>query len=134
MKIRWIKLIAGAIAAEATAILILVLVVAIFGPRNQAQAEAYAQRLGLWVGPLAGVVLSFLGALWVSRGLAGGHLLHGFLFGSIYALIDVALIVASQAPFMWLFVASDAGKFLAGIAGGWVAARVTGNNPTASGR
>jgi hypothetical protein len=123
MKIRWIKLIAGAIAAEATAILILVLVVAIFGPRNQAQAEAYAQRVGLWVGPLAGVVLSFLGALWVSRGLPGGHLLHGFLFGLIYALVDVALLVGSQAPFMWLFVASDAGKFLAGVAGGLVAAK-----------
>ena len=123
MKIRWIRLIAGAIAAEVTAILILVLIVAIFGPRDQAQAEAYAQKLGPWVGPLAGVVLSFLGALWVSRGLTSGHLLHGTLFGAIYALIDAALIVASQAPFMWLFVASDAGKFLAGVAGGFVAAR-----------
>ena len=123
MKIRWGRMILGAIAAEVTAILILVAVVAIFGPRNQAQAEVYAQRLGLWVGPLAGVVLSFLGALWVSRGLASGHLLHGFLFGLIYAMVDVALLVAGQAPFMWLFVASDGGKFLAGIAGGLVAAK-----------
>ena len=123
MKIRWIRLVAGAIAAEVLAILILVLVVAIFGPRNQAGAEAFAQRLGLWVGPLAGVVLSFLGALWVSRGLTSGRLLHGFLFGLIYALVDVALLVAGQAPFMWLFVASDGGKLLAGIAGGLVAAR-----------
>lgn len=123
MKIRWIKLIAGAIAAEVLAILILILLVAIFGPRDQAQAQAYAEKLGQWVGPLAGVVLSFLGALWVSRGLASGRLLHGFLFGLIYALVDVALLVAMQAPFMWLFVASDGGKLLAGIAGGLLAAR-----------
>jgi hypothetical protein len=123
MKIRWIRLIAGAIAAEILAILVLVVLVAIFGPKNQAEAEAYAQRLGQWVGPLAGVVLSFLGAIWVSRGLTSGRLLHGFLFGLIYALVDVALLVAMQAPFMWLFVASDGGKLLAGIAGGLVAAR-----------
>ena len=112
-----------AIAAEVTAILILVLIVAIFGPRDQAQAQVFAEKHGQWVGPLAGVVLSFLGALWVCRGLTSGHLLHGFLFGLIYALIDAALIVAAQAPFMWLFVASDAGKFFAGIAGGWAAAK-----------
>ncbi len=122
MKIRWIRLIAGPIAAEMLAILILIAMVAIFGPRDQAQAQAYAEKLGAWVGPLAGVVLSFLGALWVSRGLASGHLLHGTLFGLLYAILDAALIVAMQAPFAWLFVASDAGKLLAGIAGGLVAA------------
>lgn len=116
-------MIAGAIAAEITAILILVLLVAIFGPRDQAQAEAYAEKLGQWVGPLAGVVLSFLGAIWMSRGLTDGHLLHGFLFGLIYALLDAVLIVAMRAPFMWIFVASDGGKFLAGIAGGFIAAK-----------
>jgi hypothetical protein len=121
MKIRWIRMIVGAIAAEVLAILILICIVAIFGPRNQAQAQAYAEKMGQWVGPLAGVVLSFLGALWVNRGLPSGHLLHGFLFGLIYALVDVALLLAMQAPFMWLFVASDGGKLLAGIVGGWVA-------------
>jgi|SRR5688572_24488067 len=122
MKIRWMRLIAGAIAAEVLAILILILLVAIFGPRDQAQAQAYAQKLGLWVGPLAGLVLSFLGALWVSRELASGRLLHGFLFGLVYALVDVALLVVAQAPFAWLFVASDGGKVLAGLAGGLLAA------------
>ena len=130
MKIRWLKLILGAIAAEVLAILVLIAVVAIVGPRDQAQAQAYAEKMGQWVGPLAGVVLSFLGALWVSRGLTSGHLLHGFLFGLIYALVDVALLVAMQAPFMWLFVASDGGKLLAGIAGGLVSAKRTQNAET----
>jgi hypothetical protein len=123
MKIRWIRMIAGAIAAEVLAILILVCLVAIFGPKDYGQAQAFAEKLGAWVGPLAGVVLSFVTALWVCRGLTGGHLLHGFLFGLIYATLDAAIIVAMQAPFAWLFVASDAGKLLAGIAGGLVAAR-----------
>ena len=127
MKIRWIRLVAGAIAAEVLAISILICLVAIFGPKDYGQAQAFAEKLGVWVGPLAGVVLSFLGALWVSRGLTDGHLLHGFLFGLIYALVDVALLVAGQAPFMWLFVASDGGKLLAGIAGGFVAAAKSKN-------
>jgi hypothetical protein len=105
------------------AILILICLVAIFGPKDYGQAQAFAEKLGAWVGPLAGVVLSFIGALWVSRGLASGRLLHGFLFGLLYAMLDVAIIVAAQAPFAWLFVASDGGKLLAGIAGGLVAAR-----------
>ena len=132
MKIRWLRLIAGAIAAEVLAILILICIVAIFGPRDQAQAQAYAEKMGQWVGPLAGLLLSFLGALWVSRGLTSGHLLHGFLFGLIYALVDVALLVAAQAPFMWLFVASDGGKVVAGLVGGMLAASLAGRNPAAS--
>jgi hypothetical protein len=131
MKIRWIKLIAGAIAAEMLAILILVCLVAIFGPNDYGQAQAFAEKLGAWVGPLAGVILSFLGALWVCRGLTSGDLQHGFLFGLLYALLDAAIIVAAQAPFAWLFVASDGGKVLAGIAGGLVAASKS-KNPTAS--
>jgi hypothetical protein len=123
MKIRWIRLVAGAIAAEVIAILILICIVAIFGPKDYGQAQAFAEKLGVWVGPLAGVVLSFLGALWVSRGLPSGHLLHGSLFGLLYAMLDAAIIVAMQAPFAWLFVASDGGKLLAGIAGGLLAAR-----------
>jgi hypothetical protein len=132
MKIRWIRLVAGPIAAEVTAILILICLVAIFGPNNYAQAQAFAEKLGAWVGPLAGVVLSFVGALWVSRGLTSGHLLHGFLFGLLYAMLDAALIVAAQAPFAWLFVASDAGKLLAGIAGGLVAAARSKNSPASN--
>ena len=79
-----------------------------------------------WSGP------QFLGALWVSRGLTSGHVLHGTLFGLLYALLDAAIIVAMQAPFAWLFVASDAGKLLAGIAGGLVAARANSKNSTVS--
>jgi hypothetical protein len=123
MKIRWIRIITGAILAEVAAILVLICIVALFGPKDQAQAQAYAERHGQWVGPLAGLVFSFLGALWVNRGLTSGHLLHGFLFGLVYALVDVGLLVAAQAPFMWLFVASDGGKVLAGVAGGFIAAR-----------
>lgn len=124
MKIRWIKLIGGAIAAEVAAILVLVCLVAIFGPREASQAQVYAEKLGWWVGPIAGTILSFIGAFWVARQLASGQLVHGSLFGLLYSLIDVALIIAMQPPFEWVFVVSTAGKLIAGASGGLVAARI----------
>ena len=132
MRIRWIKLIVGAVAAEIGAILILVCLVAIFGPQEANAAQVYAEKLGLWVGPLAGALLGFLGAFWIARPLEKDQLLHGALFGCFHALIDIALLVAMQAPFEWLFVVSDAGKIAAAIAGGVCAARIRPSSGAAS--
>jgi hypothetical protein len=128
MKIRWGKLVVGAVAAEIAAILILVCLVAILGPKEANAAQAYAEKLGRWVGPLAGTGLSFIGALWVGRTLASGHLVHGVLFGFSMAIIDTVLLLAMQAPFEWIFVASNAGKVFAGVAGGLVSARFHGRS------
>jgi hypothetical protein len=124
MRIRWLRLITGALAAEIGAIVVLVCLVAIFGPREAKAAEAFAQKIGPWVGPLAGALLGFLGSYWVARPLTKDQWLHGALFGGLHALIDVALLVGMRAPFEWLFVASDAGKVVAALAGGaWAAHR-----------
>ena len=124
MRIRWLKLIIGAVLAEIGAILVLVCLVAIFGPQEAKAAQVYAERLGQWVGPLAGAFLGFLGAFWVTRSLEKDQLLHGALFGCFHALIDIALLVAMQAPFEWLFAVSDAGKIVAALAGSACAARM----------
>ena len=128
MKIHWIKLVVGAIAAEGAAILLLVCLVAVFGPKEAGEAQVYAEKLGRWVGPVAGAVLSFLGALWICRRLARGHLAHGALFGFLLAFIDVALLLVMRAPFQWIFVVSNAGKIIAGVAGGLIAARLWHSN------
>ena len=122
MRIRWIRLVLGAIGAEIGTILLLILLVAVFGPNEQKQAEMFAQRLGLWVGPFGGALLSFLAAFWVARS-SGRPLHNGALLGCFMVLFDVGLLVAMKASFEWLFVASDAGKIVAAIVGGLVAAR-----------
>jgi hypothetical protein len=132
MRIHWIKLIVGALAAEIAAILILVCLVAIFGPNEASAAQAYAEKLGRWVGPVSGTILSFIGALWLGRALASSHLLHGGLFGFLMALIDAILLVAMQAPFEWIFVASNASKVFAGVAGGFVSSRFNGSRSTSN--
>jgi hypothetical protein len=130
MRIHWIKLIVGALAAEIAAILILVCLVAIFGPKEASAAQAYAEKLGRWVGPLAGTLLAFAGAFWVARPLATGHVVHGALFGFFMALIDVALLIGMKAPFEWVFLASNTGRFIAAIAGGACAAKLGINRRT----
>ena len=124
MRIHWVKLVAGAAAAEIGAVVILILVVAIFGPNNLADAQVFAERVGRWVGPSAGMALSFLGSFWIARTVASGAVAHGVLFGICISIIDLALLVAMQTPFEWLLVFSNIGKLLTATAGGALASRL----------
>ena len=123
MKIRWLRLIPAAIVAELIPIIALIAIVALFGPGDPAEAEAYATRLGPWVGPLGGALATFLLAIWVARPLATGHVLHGALLGVLVALLDAGLLVAGSTPFQWLFVVSGLGRIVAGSLGGYLASR-----------
>jgi hypothetical protein len=50
------------VLVEASAILLLFVLVALFGPNDDAAARAYAERLGQWVGPIGGAAFCLLGA------------------------------------------------------------------------
>ncbi len=123
MQIRWVRILVGAVAAEAVAIFVLVVLVAILGPRDPNGAQAYAERLGRFVGPFAGAVFGVIGGYLVARGATGNRILQGALFGLFFALVDVALLIAGQAPFAWLFVISNAGRIIGGTVGGAIAER-----------
>ena len=70
--IRWGRVIIGGIIAEVAVILILIALVATFGPSESASAQAFAERLGRWVGPIGGALCSFLAAFYVARPLTSG--------------------------------------------------------------
>jgi hypothetical protein len=123
MGLRWGRLVQGAVAAELIPILLLITLVAVFGPPDQAQAQAYAARLGQWVGPLAGALMCFLAAWWVTASPRAADIRHGLVLGTFAALLDVTLLVASGSAFQWLFVFSNLGRVLAGALGGAVGAR-----------
>ena len=123
MKIRWLRLIPAAIVAELVPIVGLIAIVALFGPSDPAEAEAFATRLGPWVGPLGGALATFLLAIWVVRPLDAGHVLHGALLGLLVALLDAGLLIAGSTEFQWLFVVSGLGRIVAGSLGGYLASR-----------
>jgi hypothetical protein len=114
-----------ALAIEALAVVVLILVVAVFGPSDPAAAQAYAERLGSWVGPIAGFTLCLAGGWLVARRLASGQVARGFLLGTLVAAIDVAILIAGGAAFQLIFVVSNLGRIVAGSLGGYLATKTT---------
>jgi hypothetical protein len=112
------------IAGELTPILLLVIVVLVYETTGvDAQTrQAFAERVGMWLGPIAGAISTFGFGFLAARD-TDRPLLHGTLVGISVALLDAVLIFAPGAKFIPLFAASWAGKFLAGVAAGLLAAR-----------
>lgn len=112
------------IAGELTPILLLVMVVLIYettGVDPQTR-QAFADRVGTWLGPIAGAIATFGFGFLAARG-TDRPLLHGALVGVAVALLDVLIIFASGMKFIPLFAVSWAGKILAGVSAGLLAAR-----------
>ena len=124
MRIRIGRILVFAILAEILAVLTLVLIVALFGPPDPAAAQAYAERTGFWVGPLAGFAFTLMGGWWIARSLTNSQVLNGFALGVVVALIDISILVMSGAEFLPVFVYSNVGRIIAGSLGGWLAGRV----------
>lgn len=122
MRVRWGRLLLGTAIAELVPVATLILMVAAMGPRDPEEAEFFANELGQWIGPLVGAAMAFVMARWVTRPLQRGHALHGFLLGFLLAMLDVVILVATGAAFVWIFVASNLGKIVAGTIGGMVTA------------
>ncbi len=118
MNIRWARVALATLIGEIVPIALLFATVAAFGPRDPFGAAMFADAAGHWIGPLAGATAALVAGFWVARPLATGAVKHGFLVGTALALLDTAILVASQAPFEWLLVISNLGKILAATAGG----------------
>jgi hypothetical protein len=112
------------IASELTPILLLVIVVLVYETKgvDPQTRQDFANRVGMWLGPIAGAISTFGFGFMAARGTDRPQL-HGTLVGVAVALLDAAIIFASGAKFIPLFAASWSGKILAGVAAGFLAAR-----------
>jgi len=123
MDIRFGRVAIAAVVAEILGIVVLIAIVALFGPDERAAAEAYAMRLGMWVGPISGFVFCLLGGWWVAKRTNRAEVANGFATGVAAAAIDLALILVSGAPFLPIYAIANAGRIVAGTLGGWFARR-----------
>ena len=123
-RIRIGRIALATIAGELAPILLLVVVVLIYETRGvDAQTrQAFAERVGMWLGPIAGAIATFGFGFLAARGTER-PLLHGTLVGVAVALLDAVLTLATGAKFIPLFAASWAGKILAGVGAGLLATR-----------
>jgi hypothetical protein len=81
------------------------------------------QRLAVWTAPAAGFVFCLLGGWWVARRASNAHERNGLALGVAVALIELALLIASDAPFGLLFVSAIASRIAGGYSGGLLAKR-----------
>jgi hypothetical protein len=112
----------GMVAAEVIPILLLVGIVGAYGAAGGMDHTAFAQRVGLWFGPLAGTIATFIVARAVARRSARPRV-HGVLIGGAVGALDFLLVVASGAPMALLFVGSALARLAAGVAAGVLAGR-----------
>ena len=123
MEIKYLQLVVAALAIEIISVLVLVIMVAIFGPPDPAQAQAFAADLGYWVGPIAGFIFSFLGAYVITKNLSRSRIPNGILLGLLVAIVDVSILVGSDRGFEMIFLVSSTGRLVAGTLGAYVAER-----------
>ena len=81
------------------------------------------QATALWSAPMAGFLCCLLGGWWVARGAGVAHERNGVVLGSAVAVIDLALLVVSGAPFGLLMASSVVSRIAGGYCGGLVARR-----------
>ena len=82
----------------------------------------HVQRLALWVGPIGAFLVCALAGWWVAR-LAREAERNGLALGVIVAMLDLALMIVSGAPFGALMVLATIARVAGGYAGGWWAGR-----------
>jgi hypothetical protein len=124
-----LRLAAAIVASEVVPVLVLVVIVFVYGlasggPRSA--NDAFAQRAGLWVGPIAGALATGAFAHWAAR-VAARPLMSGTIVGVGSAALDLAILLAilaaSGAPFRPLFAVFALGRAVAGVIGGAADAR-----------
>lgn len=81
------------------------------------------QATALWSAPAAGFLFCLLGGWWVARSVEVAHERNGVVLGAAVAVIDVALLVVSGAPFGALMASSFVSRIVGGYCGGMIALR-----------
>lgn len=120
--VNWRRVTAAVLLGEMVPIAVLVAIVALFGPRDPVGAGEFAQRAGVWVGPLAGATVVLLLSAWAGRA-SSRPTRQGAMIGFMVAFLDLGILAATGAPFAAVFVVSNVGKVVAGTLGGWLSGR-----------
>jgi hypothetical protein len=130
MAIRFGSIALAAVAAEVTGVLVLVVLVALFGPPGLEAAQPFAERLGAWVGPLSGFTLCLAAGYWVARGAGPDAVRNGVALGMAAAALDLATAFALGAGPELLLLVSNAGRVAGGALGGGLALRRARRGPS----
>jgi hypothetical protein len=128
-----IRVVVAVILAEMLPILLLVAIVAVYGVIRQTESLSpaeFAPLAGMWVGPIGGFLATLLFAWRAARRAPEQRVVHGTAVGVGTALLDLGLGIllgGGDAIHPVLFL-SNGGRILAGVLGGWLATRRSGDD------
>jgi len=114
-KVRWGRIVLGAVAAEVLVILSLLAASAVF--------RVPGELAGYYVAPPASAVATFLTVLWVARKLESRFILHGLLVGLVGVALTGGFIFTAKPEDRLMYVVSFALRIVGGYLGGLVAQR-----------
>jgi hypothetical protein len=109
------------------------LIVVVYGVIRQTESLSpaeFAPLAGMWVGPIGGFLATLLVAWWAARRDPEQKVMHGTAFGVGTALLDLGLDIlrAGRGIIHPILFVSNGGRILAGVLGGWLATRRSGND------
>jgi hypothetical protein len=124
MQINWRRAIVATLIARGVGIALLIVVVALFAPPENQEAQEFAREMAARIGPVAGFLLCIAGGWWTARTAPiADRIPNGALMGVMAAAFDVALSFTFGGGFALLLVLANAGRIFAGALGGWMATR-----------
>jgi hypothetical protein len=127
-----IRVFMAVILAEIVPILLLVAVIFVYSVIRQTESlspQEFAPRAGMWVGPIGGFLATCLFAWWAARRAPERRMLYGMAVGIGTALLDLGLgiLLGGASAIHAIFFLSNGGRVLAGVLGGWLATRRSGD-------
>ena len=126
-RIRWGRIVVAAIMSEVGVIAVLFAAIAAYTfatpSMSDAQYGSLGEEVGYYVAPAAGAVITFLAALWATRGLTSAFVPHGTLVGIASVLLTVGFIASARPDHRVMYVIAFALRLAAGCAGGAIAER-----------
>ena len=131
-RIRWVRVIVAGFLSEASVVLCIGLVVLSYrylASPSDAAYHAFSDRLGFYAGVFGGGVAAFALALWVCRSLKSHFLANGALVGCMAAMLHIALVTLSGAPFQTAYLVADVLKVIGGALGGYLGMRNARTGP-----
>ena len=126
-RIRWGRIMVAAILSEVGVIGVLFAAIAAYTLAtpsvSDAQYSSLGEEVGYYVAPAAGALMTFLAALWATRGLTSAFVAHGTLVGIAGVLLTVGFIVGARPDHRVMYVIAFALRLVGGYVGGVVAER-----------
>jgi hypothetical protein len=136
--IRWTRVILAAVLTEVAVIAVLLAAIAAYSSvvapgLTDAEYQRLGERVGYYVAPAAGAVMTFLMVLWVCRKLESRYVANGVWVGVVSVILTLGFLFTARPEDRLMYGVAFVLRIVAGYLGG-LAAQHRFGEPAARGR